>query len=143
MHISSTSSAFGQTCQKQLSTSSSQSVVMTAAAQKQYTRQPSWQLRRKHSKHSQKYKCKNFVQLSICKNFVSRTFPRIQYSGHHWDPDVCPVERGVLNSEVDLLGQQTVSSFERCTLFRVSFVDRLHCSESAGAEKPTEGEILC
>ena len=54
MHVSSAYGAFGQTCQKQLSTSSSQSAVMTSAAQKQYMRQPFWQLRRKRSKHSQK-----------------------------------------------------------------------------------------
>ena len=56
------------------------------------------------------------------------------YSEHPWDPAVCPVQRGVPNSEVDLyihssvwLGQQTVSSLERCPLFRVPFIERFHC----------------
>ena len=53
--------------------------------------------------------------------------------GHHWDPADCPASRYVPNSEVDLytslwLGQQTVSSLERCPLFRVSLIERFHCS---------------
>ena len=46
----------------------------------------------------------------------------------------CPVWRGVPNSEVDLytalyvLGLQTMYSLERCLLFRVSFIEKFHCS---------------
>jgi len=57
------------------------------------------------------------------------------YSGHHWDPAGCPVERGVPNSEVRRfvhkslwLGLQTVSSLERCSLFKMSLIKRFNCT---------------
>ena len=83
LHVSSTYGAFGQTCQKELSTSSSHSVVMTAAAQKQYTRQPSWQLRRKRSKHSRKYNT---------KILFSWQFVKILYREHFYAYGICLTE---------------------------------------------------
>ena len=42
---------------------------------------------------------------------------------HMWYTVSSSTKRGLANSEVDL-GQQTVSSLERCPLFKVSFIER-------------------
>ena len=42
---------------------------------------------------------------------------------HMWYTVSRSTKRGLANSEVDL-GQQTVSSLERCPLFKVSFIER-------------------
>ena len=55
------------------------------------------------------------------------------YTGHHWT-HLAVLYRGVPSSEVGFVhssmqfGLQTVSSIERCCLFRVSFIERFHCT---------------
>ena len=50
------------------------------------------------------------------------------YSGHLWDPDGCPVWRGVPNSEVDLYTALYVFGTADSVLIReVSFIKRFYC----------------
>ena len=55
------------------------------------------------------------------------------YIGHHWDPAGCPVKRGVPNSELDLYTalchwECGHFSLERCSSFRLPFIERFHCT---------------